>query len=132
MKKQVCGVLHTYALKYIFKVLFITCPKLFMHVMACGIYYIHIYYTLVLMQHILKTIWKSRHSLGGCKVDSFFHPSEVNQTSTGSLWEFKLPPRSGSVALRQLNPIHKKRPYNLGFCISVNTAKFYFSLTKCF
>ena len=47
--------------------------------------------------------------LGGSKIDLAFHSSEVNQMSTrksGGLSgkKKKLPPRSGSVALRQLNP----------------------------
>ena len=45
-------------------------------------------------------------------VDSDFNPSEANQMSTSNFWKrngrSKLPPLSGSVALRQLNPIHKK------------------------
>ena len=45
-------------------------------------------------------------------VDSAFNPSEANQMSTSNFWKrngrSKLPPLSGSVALRQLNPIHKK------------------------
>ena len=54
--------------------------------------------------------------LGGSKVESACHPSEVDQMSSaregnsGNLVvKSKLPPRSGSVALRQLSPIHKKR-----------------------
>ena len=39
-------------------------------------------------------------TLDGSKVDSAFHPSEVNKMS-------KLLPCSGSVALRLLNPDHK-------------------------
>ena len=48
---------------------------------------------------------------GGSKVDSAFHPSEVDQMSTGNSGglsaKSKLSPRSGSVALRLLNSIHK-------------------------
>ena len=49
--------------------------------------------------------------LGGSKVDSVFHPSEVDRVSgiSGNLVaKSKLPPHSGSVALRQLNLFHKK------------------------
>ena len=52
--------------------------------------------------------------LGDFKVDSVFHPSEVNQISNKNFWEnsgkvkSKLPPHSGSVALKQLNSIYKK------------------------
>ena len=49
--------------------------------------------------------------LGGSKVDSVFHPSEVERVSgiSGNLVaKSKLPPHSGSVALRQLNLFHKK------------------------
>ena len=52
--------------------------------------------------------------LGGSKVNSDFHPSKVDQISTRNIWnsmvKSKLLTLSGSVALRQLNPIHKKRP----------------------
>ena len=52
--------------------------------------------------------------MGGSKVDSPFHPSEVNQMSIGNsgnlVVKSKLSPRSGSVTLKQLNPIHKKEP----------------------
>ena len=38
--------------------------------------------------------------MGGSKVDSAFHPPEVNKMSTRNFWELsgknKLPPRSGS------------------------------------
>ena len=38
--------------------------------------------------------------LGGSKVDSAFHPSEVNEVSTRNFWglvvKSKLPPQSGS------------------------------------
>ena len=50
--------------------------------------------------------------MGGSKVNSAFHPSEVDEWVAGFSEELvvkiKLSPRSGSVALRQLNPIHKK------------------------
>ena len=54
-------------------------------------------------------------TLGGSKVDSAFHASEVDKMSTRFFWEL-----SGkkvncllkvAQALRQLNPIHKKGPY---------------------
>ena len=53
--------------------------------------------------------------LGGSKVDSAFHLSEVDKINipriSGNLVvKRKLTPQSGSVALRQLNPIHKKGP----------------------
>ena len=52
--------------------------------------------------------------LGGSKVDSAGHQSEVDKVSTGNIWGLsgkkELSPRSCSVGLRQLNPIHKKRP----------------------
>ena len=52
--------------------------------------------------------------VGGSKVDSVFHPSKVDEVSTRNFWEL-----SGkkvncllevALALRQLNPIHKKGP----------------------
>ena len=53
--------------------------------------------------------------LGGSKGNSAFHPTEDDQLSTRNSWKpgncmvkRELFPRSGSVALRQLNPIHKK------------------------
>ena len=49
--------------------------------------------------------------LGGSKVDSAFHPSEVDRMSTGTprdvVVKSKLS-RSGTVALRQLKSIYKK------------------------
>ena len=52
--------------------------------------------------------------LGGCKVDSAFHPSKVDEMSTRNSWglmvKSKLSPHSGSVALRQMNPrLHHMR-----------------------
>ena len=56
-------------------------------------------------------------TLGGSKVDSAFHPSEVDKMSTRSFWKL-----SGkkvncllkvAQALRQSNPIHKKGPFFL-------------------
>ena len=51
--------------------------------------------------------------LGGSKVDSAFHHSEVGKMSTRNIWE--LSDKSNclhkvALALRQLNPIHKKGP----------------------
>ena len=50
--------------------------------------------------------------LVGSKIDSAFHPSEVDQMNTRNFWglvvKSKLSSHSGSVALRQLNPIHEK------------------------
>ena len=50
--------------------------------------------------------------LGGFKVDPVFNFSEVDKRSTRSSWYLsgkrKLPPRSGFLILKQLNPIHKK------------------------
>ena len=50
--------------------------------------------------------------MGGSKVDSAFHFSEVDEVTTRKYGELvvktKLSPRSGYVALRQLKPIHKK------------------------
>ena len=50
--------------------------------------------------------------LGGSKGDIAFHPFEIDQISPGISGNIvvkgKWPPRSGFVALRQLNPIHKK------------------------
>ena len=47
----------------------------------------------------------------GSKIHPDFHPSEVGQMNTRNSWglsgKSKLSPRSGSVALRQLNYIHK-------------------------
>ena len=60
-------------------------------------------------------------STDGPKVDSDFHPSEVDQMSTRNFWELvvesKMPPSSGYVAMRQLNPIHEK-----GLCGRKQTA----------
>ena len=50
--------------------------------------------------------------LGGSKVDSAFHPSRVDKTSTRNFWELNGKKVNCllevAVALRQLNPIHKK------------------------
>ena len=50
---------------------------------------------------------------GGFTVASAFHPSDFDQMSNGNFWELsekrKLLPQNGSVALRQLNTIHKKK-----------------------
>ena len=52
--------------------------------------------------------------VGGSKVDSAFHSSEFHKKNTRISGDFavksKLSPHNGSVALRQLNPIHKKGP----------------------
>ena len=52
--------------------------------------------------------------LGGSKVDSAFHPSEVDKMSTRNFWELNGKKETVSnevaVALRQLNPIRKKGP----------------------
>ena len=52
--------------------------------------------------------------LDGSNVDSAFHPFKFDQLSTKNCWELngksKISLRSGSVALRQLNPIHEKGP----------------------
>ena len=52
--------------------------------------------------------------LGGSKGDIALHPFEIDQISPGIsgnvVVKGKWPPRSGFVALRQLNPIHKKGP----------------------
>ena len=55
--------------------------------------------------------------LGGSMVNLAFDPSERDQLSTRNSWKpgnsivkMKLSPCSGSVALRKLNPIHKKVP----------------------
>ena len=52
--------------------------------------------------------------LGGSKGNSDFHPSKINQMSTRNIWDLvvrgKLLPRSGLVALRQLNLFNKKGP----------------------
>ena len=46
---------------------------------------------------------------GGSKINSVFYPTEVDQLKSWSwMVKSKLSPRSGSVALRQLNLIHKK------------------------
>ena len=55
--------------------------------------------------------------LGDSKVNSAFHPSEVDQISTRTYWgllvvKSTLSPCSGSVTFRQLNPIHKKASKN--------------------
>ena len=56
-------------------------------------------------------------SLGGSKVSSAFHPSEVDQISTRNSWESavksKLSPLSVFAPLSQFNPIHKKRAIKL-------------------
>ena len=56
----------------------------------------------------------SSKSLVDSKADSAFNPPEVDQMSTMNIWNLlvksKLPPPSGSVALRRLNLIHKKGP----------------------
>ena len=70
--------------------------------------------------------------LGGSKVDSAFHPSEVDRMSTGTprdvVVKSKLSPRSGTVALRQLKPIYKKGAIKLflklDLTLSVNPTKF--------
>ena len=50
--------------------------------------------------------------IGGSKVDSVFPLSEVDQMRTGIpcnlVVKSKMPPCSGSVTLRPLNPVHKK------------------------
>ena len=51
--------------------------------------------------------------LDGSKGDSAFHPPKVNQvpgTPVVLVVKSKLSPRSGSAALRQVNPIHEKGP----------------------
>ena len=56
---------------------------------------------------------------GGSKDDSICHPSKVDKMSTRNFWELngkKLPPQSGSVALRQLAPSIKKG-HNVFLCI---------------
>ena len=61
--------------------------------------------------------------LGGSKVDPTFHLSDINQISIKNFWELsgkkKLPLRSGSVALRELNLIHQKGPQSLFFLNNV-------------
>ena len=53
---------------------------------------------------------------GGSKVDSTFHPSEVDKlsikNSLGLVTKSKLSPCNSSINLRQMNPIHKKEPIN--------------------
>ena len=53
--------------------------------------------------------------LGGSKVDTAFHLYEINYMSTRESWALsgksKLHSNSGSVALGQLNHIHKNGPY---------------------
>ena len=69
--------------------------------------------------------------LGGSKVDSAFHPSEVDRMSTGTprdvVVKSKLSPRSGTVALRQLKSIYKKGVIKLflklDLTLSVNRTK---------
>ena len=72
-----------------------------------------------LMRWILNPGLPRSKPLGGYKVDSAFHPSKVDSMSTRNFWELsvksKLPPRSGSVALRPLNPIYRKGPKNFFF-----------------
>ena len=48
--------------------------------------------------------------LGGSKFNSAFHPSKVDQMNGNVVVKSKLPPRIGSVALRELNLIHKQVP----------------------
>ena len=63
---------------------------------------------------VAKALVLGSKLLGGSKVSSAFHPSEVDQLSTRNSWELnvksKMFPRNGSVALRQMNHIHKKGP----------------------
>ena len=50
--------------------------------------------------------------LHGTKVNSAYHPSKVDEMSTSNFLKLsgkkKMPPHSGSLVLRQLNPIHNK------------------------
>ena len=48
--------------------------------------------------------------LGGSKVDSAFHLSEVDKISTSNFWELKVALLKVALALRQLNPFYKKGP----------------------
>ena len=48
--------------------------------------------------------------LGGSKVDSAFHLSEVDKISTSNFWELKVALLKMALVLRQLNPFYKKGP----------------------
>ena len=69
-------------------------------------------------------------------------PFEVNQMSARNIWKIsvkkcKLPSRSGSVAVRQLNPIHKRghKVFFIMFMLTINVSHgyscFYFSIFFC-
>ena len=50
-------------------------------------------------------------TLGGSKVDSAFHPSKVDKMSARNFGELKVNCLlEVALALRQLNPVHKKGP----------------------
>ena len=63
-----------------------------------------------LLKHWIASPWiPNSKPMGGCKIDSAFHPSLVTKTSGDLMLKSKLSSSSGSAALTQLSPIHKNR-----------------------
>ena len=95
-------------------------------------FYDYVSFLLIFVLHhcdcLCNTFWRPFENLGirwvaPRSTKPFISPRSIK-------W---VPRVSGNLVVKsKMSPIHKKRPKSLRFSISVNTAKFYFSLTKMF